>query len=176
MATNFKFKEDVTRVVAILENKAADSAVLSNVIVEICDLVSEEYLLLIKQPDFNLSQFKAVWIQRIIATKNNLNLTTEVGSGQYLGFNLTALLMTFKGSTSLITRSKRISLPQNVTDIPRLLPIALKLVYNASQTVKGTMDTIKKASASVILDENDDLPYFPPCHISTNKRKNPEEN
>lgn len=82
--------------------------------------------------------------------------------------------MTFKGFTSLITRSKKISLPQNVADIPRLLPLALKLVYNASQIVKGTVDTIKKASASVILDENDDLPYFP-RHISTNKRENPEE-
>ncbi|KAI7896693.1 uncharacterized protein EV154DRAFT_541518 [Mucor mucedo] len=53
------------------------------------------------------------------------------------GFDLTALLMTFKGFTSLITRSKK------------------KIA----------------ASASVILDENDDLP----CHTNTSKRKNPEE-
>lgn len=65
---------------ATLEKKTAGSADLSNVIVEMCDLVSEEYLLLIKQPDFNLSQFKAIWIQRIVAAKNNLNLTTEVST------------------------------------------------------------------------------------------------
>lgn len=100
MTANFKFKEgnatnysvshwylnslthfkDIAEVVATLENKAAGSATLSNVIIEICDLVSAEYLLLIKQPDFNLSQFKAVWIQRIIAAKKNLNLTTEVST------------------------------------------------------------------------------------------------
>lgn len=65
---------------ATLEKKTAGSADLSNVIVEMCDLVREEYLLLINQPDFSLSQFKAIWIQRIVAAKNNLNLTTEVST------------------------------------------------------------------------------------------------
>lgn len=78
--------------------------------------------------------------------------------------------------TSLITKLKRISLTQNVADIPRLLPLALKLVYNASQNIKGTMDTIQKIPSFVILDTKDDLTYFSSCHISTNKRKSTEEN
>ncbi|KAI9483729.1 MAG: hypothetical protein EXX96DRAFT_632359 [Benjaminiella poitrasii] len=91
------------------------------------------------------------------------------------GLNLTALLMTFEGSTSLITRSKRLRLPETVADIPRLLPLVLKLIFNAAQTVKGTMNTIKEASTSVCLDNDNDLPFFPPCYVSSNKRKTPED-
>lgn len=91
---------------ATLENKAAGSADLSNVIVESCDLVSEEYLLLIKQPDFNLSQFKAVWIQRIIAAKNNLNLTTEVSTRAiYILRSITILELSLNSAQLLPTRS-----------------------------------------------------------------------
>ncbi|CEP16604.1 hypothetical protein [Parasitella parasitica] len=89
--------------------------------------------------------------------------------------NLTALLMTFEGSTSLITRSKRLRLPETVADIPRLLPLVLKLIFNAAQIVKGTMNTIKEASISVCLDNDNDLPFFPPCYVSSNKRKTPED-
>lgn len=89
---------------------------------------------------------------------------------------MAALLMTFKGSTSLITRSKRLRLPETVTDIPRLLPLVLKLVFDAAQIVKGTMDTIKEASTPVCLDNDNDLPFFPPCYVSSNKRKNPKDN
>ncbi|KAG1459449.1 hypothetical protein G6F55_004757 [Rhizopus delemar] len=91
------------------------------------------------------------------------------------GLNLTALLMTFRGSTSLITRSKRLRLPETVADIPRLLPFVLKLVFNAAQIVKGTMNTIKEASNFVCLDNDNDLLFFPPCYVSSNKRKTPED-
>ena len=83
--------------------------------------------------------------------------------------------MTFEGSTSLITRSKRLRLPETVADIPRLLPLVLKLVFNAAQIVKGTMNTIKEASTSVCLDNDNDLPFFPPCYVSSSKRKTPED-
>ncbi|CEG67343.1 hypothetical protein RMATCC62417_03787 [Rhizopus microsporus] len=91
------------------------------------------------------------------------------------GLNLTALLMTFEDSTSLITRSKRLRLPETVADIPRLLPLVLKLVFNAAQIVKGSMNTIKEASTSVCLDNDNDLPFFSPCYVSSNKRKTPED-
>lgn len=92
-----------------------------------------------------------------------------------IGLNLTILLMTFRGSTSLITRSKRLRLPETVADIPRLLPFVLKLVFNAAQIVKGTMNTIKEASNFVCLDNDNDLLFFPPCYVSSNKRKTPED-
>ncbi|KAI9030033.1 hypothetical protein CLU79DRAFT_802601 [Phycomyces nitens] len=91
------------------------------------------------------------------------------------GLNLTALLMTFEGSTSLITRSKRLRFPETVADIPRLLPLVLKLVFNAAQIIKGTINTVKEASTSVCLDNDNDLPYFPPCYVSGNKRKTLED-
>ena len=92
-----------------------------------------------------------------------------------IGLNLTALLMTFEGSISLITRSKRLRLPETVADILHLLPLVLKLVFNAVQIVKGTMNTTKEASTSVCLDNDNVLPLFSPCYLSSNKRKAPED-
>ncbi|CEG84330.1 hypothetical protein RMATCC62417_18149 [Rhizopus microsporus] len=88
--------------------------------------------------------------------------------------NLTALLMTFEGST-LITRSKRLRLPETVADTPRLLPLVLKLVFNAAQIVKGTINTIKEATMSVCLDNGNDLPFSSPCYVNSNKRETPED-
>ncbi|KAG0928998.1 hypothetical protein G6F57_009682 [Rhizopus arrhizus] len=91
------------------------------------------------------------------------------------GLNLTVLLMTFEGSISLITRSKRLHLPETVADILHLLPLVLKLVFNAVQIVKGAMNTTKEASTSVCLDNDNVLPLFSPCYLSSNKRKAPED-
>jgi hypothetical protein len=86
---------------------------------------------------------------------------------------MTAILMTFEASTSLITRSKWLHLLETVSDNPSLLPLVLKLVFNAAQIMKGTISTIKEASTSVCLDNNNDLLFSSPCYISSNKRKTP---
>ena len=51
---------------------------------------------------------------------------------------MSGLVMTFKGSTSLITRSKRLRLPRAINDVPGLLPNALKLVYNDTGNMNET--------------------------------------
>ncbi|PHZ09890.1 uncharacterized protein RHIMIDRAFT_293870 [Rhizopus microsporus ATCC 52813] len=75
------------------------------------------------------------------------------------GLNLTDLLVNFEGLMSLVTRLKRLCLPETVADTPRLFPLVLKLVFNAVQIVKGTINTIKEASTSVCLDNDNDLPF-----------------
>lgn len=90
---------------------------------------------------------------------------------------LSALVMTFKnGSTSLISRSKRFKMPENVAEIPSLLPPILKLIYNMSIAVKETISFIKGKSSMVNLEEVEKT-YLPPGFTPTNnsnKRKAPE--
>ncbi|KAI7902077.1 uncharacterized protein BX663DRAFT_511671 [Cokeromyces recurvatus] len=107
-----------------------------------------------------------------IATQYNIsaNKTKVIGfiiSGMYIS----GLVMTFNnGSVSLISRSRRMKMPETVAEIPLLLPPVLKLIYNASQTMKGTIDFIKEIFLNVSLDELD-VPYFPPCFAVCNLNK-----
>ncbi|ORE08958.1 hypothetical protein BCV72DRAFT_303180 [Rhizopus microsporus var. microsporus] len=89
--------------------------------------------------------------------------------------SISALLMTFdRGSNSVIIRSRRLRLPETANDIPCLLSRALQLMYNSAQVINGTIETIKKASASVFLDA--ELECFPPCFlIDSNNRKRKAE-
>ncbi|CAO3664789.1 unnamed protein product [Rhizopus stolonifer] len=97
------------------------------------------------------------------------------------GLNIKALGMTFdKGSVSLLSTSDRLHMPESVSEVPRLLPPALRLVYNLNKFLKSTVDELKVVNSSISCDLDDNF-FFPPCFVpaaatSVNKRKRKENN
>ncbi|KAL0138993.1 hypothetical protein V8B55DRAFT_1519821, partial [Mucor lusitanicus] len=55
------------------------------------------------------------------------------------GSFITAQVMTFtKGSVGLLLSSPRLKMPQNVSEVPALLPPILALVYNCTLIIKNS--------------------------------------
>jgi hypothetical protein len=63
-------------------------------------------------------------------------------------------------------------MPESVADVPRLLPPAIKLVYNWAKIIGGTCQYIRSVSSIVALEDNDDQVCFPPCFVAENSSGN----
>lgn len=75
--------------------------------------------------------------------------------------------MTFnKGSISLVSRSTPLRLPVSIWEVPRLLPPVLRLIFNLNQLLKKTVNEMKAANSSVMLEQVE-LPFFPSCFVPT---------
>ncbi|KAG1167158.1 hypothetical protein G6F36_012662 [Rhizopus arrhizus] len=91
-------------------------------------------------------------------------------SGPYI----TVKVMSFNhASVGLVYTSPRLKMPERITEVARLLPLVLQLVYNCSQIIKGTVKHLEDTSTSVTLDSFDDdrINYFPPTFVSVDASK-----
>lgn len=97
-----------------------------------------------------------------------------------IGLNITALGMSFNnGSVSLLSTSDRLRMPESVSEIPRLLPPVLNLVYNLNKLLKSTVEKLKEMNSSVAT-ELENINFFPPCFVpaaatATNKKRKTKE-
>ncbi|KAL9538841.1 hypothetical protein MBANPS3_010643 [Mucor bainieri] len=92
-----------------------------------------------------------------------------------LGPYISAEVMTFKGCVGVLYSSPRLKMPENIAEIPRLLPPVLALVFNCSIIMKETVQFLVGTAASVNLDPFANSEYFfPDAYIpsmSNKKRK-----
>lgn len=91
-----------------------------------------------------------------------------------IGFYIICKVKSFNhGSVSLIYSSRRFKMPENIAEVPRLLPPVLTLIYSCAQISKNSMDHLKDLSSSVMLDPfaNNNM-YFPPTFVSTDNNFN----
>lgn len=83
--------------------------------------------------------------------------------------------MTFKRSMGALYSSPRLKMPENIAEIPRLLPPVLALVYNCSLIMKKTVQFLVDTAASVNLDPFANSEHFFPDayfpNMSNKKRK-----
>lgn len=92
----------------------------------------------------------------------------------YIGSCLNASIMTFEnGVVGLVSSSDRIKMPTNIKEVPRLLPAAMRLVYNSSLVIKSTVEYLGDVYGS---EGNVDISYFPPsfepiAELMNKKRK-----
>ncbi|KAI8094590.1 hypothetical protein BDF21DRAFT_409061 [Thamnidium elegans] len=75
------------------------------------------------------------------------------------GFFISIVVVSFKGSVSVVTTSPRLQMPVSVEEIPRLLPRALNLIYTYAMIIKDTVDLVKNSGSIVKLEAEDT--YFP---------------
>ncbi|CEG83534.1 hypothetical protein RMATCC62417_17439 [Rhizopus microsporus] len=89
---------------------------------------------------------------------DGINAIEIIISGVYI----TAMVASFDhGSTSFITMSKRLKMPESLDEMPFLLPPVLKLVYSCVQTTKTSTDKIIQKTRHR-LQESEVECYFPP--------------
>lgn len=70
-----------------------------------------------------------------------------------IGSFITAQVMAFtKGSVGILFSSPRLKMPENINQIPALLPPILALVYNCTLIVKETAQLLKDESTQINLD------------------------
>ncbi|KAG1369283.1 hypothetical protein G6F61_012462 [Rhizopus arrhizus] len=95
---------------------------------------------------------------------NKIKIVSVIISGPYI----TAEVMTFNhGSIGLLYTSPRLKMPENIDEVPRLLPPALTLMYNCAQVIKNTAQFLRKNAASVNLNPFSNADYFfPPSFVS----------
>lgn len=80
-----------------------------------------------------------------------------------VGSFITAQVMTFtKGSVGILFPSPRLKMPENISQIPALLPPILALVYNCTLIVKETAQLLKDESTQINLDPFKNSDYFFP--------------
>jgi len=80
-----------------------------------------------------------------------------------IGSFITAQVMTFtKGSVGILFSSPRLKMPENISQIPALLPPILALVYNCTLIVKETAQLLKDESTQINLDPFESSDYFFP--------------
>lgn len=88
-----------------------------------------------------------------------------------VGSFITAQVMTFtKGSVGILFPSPRLKMPENISQIPALLPPILALVYNCTLIVKETAQLLKDESTQINLDpfkNSDD--FFPNSFVPESK-------
>lgn len=70
-------------------------------------------------------------------------------------------------------------MPETVSEIPRLLPPVLNLVYNLNRVMKSTVDQLKDMNSSVFIEPETKF-FLPPCFVpvanaTTNKKRKPNE-
>ncbi|CAO3699549.1 unnamed protein product [Rhizopus stolonifer] len=98
---------------------------------------------------------------------NNFKVISFVISGMYIS----AQVMTCnKGSVALVGTSQRYHMPESLTEVPKLLPPVLKLVYNCAMVIKSTTSHLKAISSSVSLDEGSEV-YFPPYFVAGDNKR-----
>lgn len=96
-----------------------------------------------------------------------------------IGSFITAQVMTFtKGSVGILFSSPRLKMPENISQVPALLPPILALVYNCTLLIiKETAQLFKNESTHVNLNSfknNDDFfpdSFVPESKDSSKKRK-----
>lgn len=88
---------------------------------------------------------------------------------------ITGLKMTFAhGSVSLLSKSKRLKVPESIEEVPVLLPPVLALTYNYARMIRKTVEYIDDTATSVDFGSSSEPNIFPPCFVpssSFNKKK-----
>ncbi|KAI9258418.1 hypothetical protein EDC94DRAFT_171179 [Helicostylum pulchrum] len=94
------------------------------------------------------------------------------------GSFITAQVMTFtKGSVGILFSSPRLKMPENISQVPALLPPILALVYNCTLVIKETAQLLKDESTHINLNPFKNSDYFfpdsfvPESKNSSKKRK-----
>ncbi|KAL7329115.1 hypothetical protein PS15p_207272 [Mucor circinelloides] len=98
---------------------------------------------------------------------NKIKIVSFVINGSFI----TVQVMTFtKGSVGILFSSPRLKMPENISQIPALLPPILALVYNCTLIVKETAQLLKDESTQINLDpfENSDY-FFPNSFVPSQK-------
>ncbi|GAA5796066.1 hypothetical protein HPULCUR_001435 [Helicostylum pulchrum] len=79
------------------------------------------------------------------------------------GSFITAQVMTFtKGSVGILFSSPRLKMPENISQVPALLPPILALVYNCTLVIKETAQLLKDESTHINLNPFTNSDYFFP--------------
>ncbi|CAO0798091.1 unnamed protein product [Mucor circinelloides] len=90
---------------------------------------------------------------------NKIKIVSFIINGSFI----TAQVMTFtKGSVGILFSSPRLKMPENISQIPALLPPILALVYNCTLIVKETAQLLKDESTQINLDPFESSDYFFP--------------
>lgn len=80
-----------------------------------------------------------------------------------IGSFIRAQVMTFtKGSVGILFSSPRLKMPENISQVPALLPPILTLVYNCTSIIKETAQLLKDESTHVNLNPFKNSDYFFP--------------
>lgn len=104
----------------------------------------------------------------MVSQKQNYQQITTVRSlsayaNLAIGSFITAQVMTFtKGSVGILFSSPRLKMPENISQIPALLPPILALVYNCTLIIKETAQLLKDESRHINLNPFRNSDYFFP--------------
>ncbi|KAL0073762.1 hypothetical protein F4703DRAFT_1745744 [Phycomyces blakesleeanus] len=90
---------------------------------------------------------------------NKIKIVSFIINGSFI----TAQVMTFtKGSVGILFFSPRLKMPENISQVPALLPPILTLVYNCTLIIKETAQLLKDESTHVNLNPFKNSDYFFP--------------
>ncbi|CAO3615362.1 unnamed protein product [Mucor hiemalis] len=106
-----------------------------------------------------MRSFRKQTIDQYKIKSNEIKIVSFIINGSFIR----SQVMTFtKGSVGILFSSPRLKMPENIGQVPALLPTILALVYNCTSLIKETAPLLKDESTHVNLSPFKNNDYFFP--------------